>query len=362
PTWQSWVVSGDYAFRVNSFHVSANEIDTEYVSQRARLVLGRQGIENGILFELDTGFVNPGVEGLAKNITTNVLAVQAWAETPAFGWSTLRFDATAGPGDLALNDYPSNGYVARTGTIIYRPGNALKCSWELFNVDISARYEKRLKDVDRTTAIIGYTYSLEDFDLGTIHIAGGSDVYSQGGESPTNSPHSIYEIEFKPYDWLTLSARGSRLYTFATEEIEYYTESKMKLVIPQSDTEILAEIDRLSGDFYIDNISDEIIAVNILGYAVLPEFEAAGFGIKQNLLDRKIYLAGYHNIATSMLTDEDLIHLYQELASQFEFGWNITNVASFSLMGRNTHYQLLNDPQMNELVDHILSAQFKISF
>ncbi|MBU1868889.1 MAG: hypothetical protein KJ818_00310, partial [Candidatus Omnitrophica bacterium] len=107
---------------------------------------------------------------------------------------------------------------------------------------------------------------------------------------------------------------------------------------------------------------DEIIATNILGYAVLPEFESFGLGFKQHFFDRKIYIAGYNNISTTMVTDVDLINLFKENASHLEFGWNITPEASLIIFGRNTYCQLENNDEYEEIVDHLISGQFGISF
>ncbi|MBU0579914.1 MAG: S-layer homology domain-containing protein, partial [Candidatus Margulisbacteria bacterium] len=180
-TQKNWQVHGDYTFRANTFRVSGNADPLDYISQRAHLAVGYYAPLSGIIFDLDSGYVNPAVEGIAANITKNMLAVEAWAQTPGIWDSKFRVDATSGPGDFELNDFPSNWVVTRSGTIAYRPGNALKFTWELFNFDLSGRYEKRLNNVDRSTAKLGYNLSLEEVDLGNLYFAVGSEMYSQKG-------------------------------------------------------------------------------------------------------------------------------------------------------------------------------------
>ena len=198
----------------------------------------------------------------------------------------------------------------------------------------------------------------------SLYIAAGAETYSTGGYSPTNSRRSLYKAVFKPYDWLSISSKGSRLspHTEDIEEAQYFSETNLNCFVMLSDTEILSRIVRVSSLFYVDDVSEEIAGVNLLGYQVQPSLESFSFGIKQHFFKRLIYLAGFNSTATSMIADKDLVHLYQENASQFEFGWKVTQASSLAIQGRNTHYTILNNPDLEEIVDHMISGKFRLAF
>ncbi len=362
--WGQWLVTGDYTFRANSYRVSGDEITTDYISQRARLTIGKIGPDAGALFELDTGYVNPSYQGLAANVTSTMLAVEAWAQTGTFWEGTLRVDASGGPGDIELNDYPANGVVTRCGTIVYRPGNAVKASWKFFDIEISERYEKRAGNVDRATGMLGYTMDLGAWNLGTFSLAMGGESYSiADAECPTNSRRSLAEARFTPFPALTVYGKGAWMYARATEEFEYFSESGFTYVLERTDTLFRGQVDRISQGFYSDNVADEVAATDIMGRRILPSFEVAGGSVTQYFLGRTLFLSAQNSVATCMLNDRDAMHLYQENTAQFEGGWYISSSVALTILGRNSEYQLYNDPQeLDLLVDHIISGQFSIQF
>jgi S-layer family protein len=354
---QDWNFSGDFNYSLYNFRVSSDSTGTNYVSQRARLKAAYQDLEHGFMFDLDSGCINPSTQGLGNNITNNVLAFSGWVKSDIKG-ATLKVEASAGPGDLELNDYRSNGAVTRSGTVIYRPGNTIKMTWSLGDVFLSGHFEKRTGSVDRTIGLLGYDFTMKK--VGAFKLAAGSETYSRGGTAPMNSPRSIYKITYKPTELVTINARGSHLKTYYTEEQETFTEGEIICLLPWTDTTIKVKNVRLTDGFYSDAVSDEIAGVNILGYKVLENFIVNGVSVEQPFADR-FYVKGSSSIATS-LGDTNDAHLYQENATQFKLGWEINRYATFAAVARNTYYNIFNDNIYDKLTDNILAGQFTISF